>query len=170
MRPGIASDALVWSLPALAAFVLYARTLRFAFVWDDLDLIVRNAALHGPQWWGTLAQDFWQSTGGGTGMWRPLVTLSYRLHGVLSGWQPWAFHLGNVLEHTVATALLAKLALERGAPRPVAMAAGVVYATAPAMSESVAWVAGRPDALASLFTLAALVLARAQRARGTRSL
>ena len=170
MRPGIASDVLVWSLPALAAFVLYVRTLRFAFVWDDLDLIVRNAALQGPRWWGTLAQDFWQSTGGGTGMWRPLVTLSYRVDGVLSGWQPWAFHLGNVLAHAAATALLVKLALARGAPRPAAMAAGVVYATAPAMSESVAWIAGRTDTLASLLTLAALVLAREQRARGGRAL
>ena len=169
-RPGIASDTLVWMAPALAAFVLYARTLRFAFVWDDLDLIVRNAALQGPHWWATLAQDFWQSTGGGTGMWRPLVTLSYRIDGVLSGWQPWAFHLGNVLAHAAATALLAKLALARGAPRPVAIAAGLVYATAPAMSESVAWIAGRTDALASLFTLAALVFARTQRARGTRAL
>ena len=145
-RPGIASDTLVWMAPALAAFVLYARTLRFAFVWDDLDLIVRNAALQGPHWWATLAQDFWQSTGGGTGMWRPLVTLSYRIDGVLSGWQPWAFHLGNVLAHAAATALLAKLALARGAPRPVAIAAGLVYATAPA---AIATPRGAPRASAS---------------------
>jgi hypothetical protein len=89
----------VWALPALAALVLYARTLAYAFVWDDLDLIVRHAALHGPEWAHTLVEDFWASTGGGTGMWRPLVTLSYRVDGVLSGWQPWAFHLVNVLAH-----------------------------------------------------------------------
>ena len=39
---------LVWAVPALVALALYARTLRFAFVWDDLDLIVRNAALLDP--------------------------------------------------------------------------------------------------------------------------
>ncbi|HXJ70337.1 MAG TPA: hypothetical protein VNM39_15640, partial [Verrucomicrobiae bacterium] len=72
----------MWALPALAAVALYARTLGYAFVWDDLDLIVRHAALQGPAWPQTLVQDFWIATGGGTGMWRPLVTLSYRVDGV----------------------------------------------------------------------------------------
>src|SRR6185503_19262168 len=49
-------------------------------------------------------------------------------------------------------------------------AAGLVYASAPAMSESVAWVAGRTDAFAALFALAALLLARAHRERGPRAL
>jgi tetratricopeptide (TPR) repeat protein len=160
----------VWALPALAALALYARTLGYTFVWDDLDLIVRNAALQGPTWAHTLVQDFWASTGGGTGMWRPLVTLSYRMDGVLSGWRPWAFHLVNLLAHAAATALLARLALARGASRAAALAAGLVYASAPAMSESVAWIAGRTDAFAALLTLAALVLARAHRERGARSL
>jgi len=166
VRAGAA--AWVWVLPALAAFALYARTLGDAFVWDDLDLIVRHAALQGPAWARTLVQDFWVSTGGGTGMWRPLVTLSYRVDGVLSGWRPWTFHLGNVLAHAAATALLARLALARGASHGVALAAGLVYASAPAMNESVAWIAGRTDAFAALFTLAALTLARAHRARGAR--
>ena len=164
-----ASVAWVWVVPALAALALYARTLGYTFVWDDLDLIVRHAALQGPAWARTLVQDFWVSTGGGTGMWRPLVTLSYRVDGVLSGWQPWAFHLGNVLAHAAASALLARFALARGASRTVALAAGLVYASAPAMSESVAWIAGRTDAFASLWTLAALVLARAHRERGARA-
>jgi tetratricopeptide (TPR) repeat protein len=155
----------VWLVPALAALALYARTLSFTFVWDDLDLIVRNAALQGPDWARTLVQDFWASTGGGTGMWRPLVTLSYRVDGVLSGWRPWAFHLVNVLAHAGASALLARLSLARGLPRPAALAAGLVFATAPAMSESVAWIAGRTDAFATAFTLAAILLARAGRTR-----
>ena len=167
-QPGNA--AWVWALPALAAAALYARTLGYTFVWDDLDLIVRHAALRGPAWPQTLVQDFWIATGGGTGMWRPLVTLSYRVDGVLSGWQPWAFHLGNVLAHAVASALLARLALARGAPRGVSLAAGLVYASAPAMSEAVAWIAGRTDAFAALFTLAALLLARLHRERGSRVL
>jgi tetratricopeptide (TPR) repeat protein len=161
--------AWVWVLPAVAALALYARTLGYAFVWDDLDLVVRHAALHGPAWAQTLLQDFWVSTGGGTGMWRPLVTLSYRVDGVLSGWRPWMFHLGNVLAFAVATALLARLALARGATRTIAIVAALVYATAPAISESVAWIAGRTDAYAALFTLAALVLARAHREHGGRA-
>src|SRR5262245_55834595 len=113
------APAWVWALPALAVPALYARTLGFAFVWDDLDLIVRHAALQGPAWAPLLLRDFWASTGGGTGMWRPLVTLSYRVDGVLSGWRPWAFHLENVLAHAAAAAVLARLALARGASHGV---------------------------------------------------
>lgn len=160
-----ASAAATW-LPALTALLLYGRTLGFAFVWDDLDLVVRNAALQGEGWARLLAQDFWASTGGGTGMWRPLVTLSYRLDGVLSGWQPWSFHLANALAHAGACLLVARLAAARGAGQALALAAGLAYASAPALSEAVAWIAGRTDAFASLATLAALLLARRWRERG----
>ena len=156
-----------WLVPAAAALLLYARTLGYAFVWDDMDLVVRNAALQGADWARLLAQDFWRSTGGGTGMWRPWVTLSYRIDGALSGWQPWSFHLVNVLAHAASSALVAILARGRGVPAWAALGAGLVYATAPALSESTAWIAGRTDAFAALATLAALLCARAWRERAT---
>lgn len=158
-----------WLVPALVALALYARTLGSTFVWDDLDLIVRHAALHGSGWPRLLTQDFWQATGGGTGMWRPLVTLSYRVDGVLSGWQPWLYHLVNAVSLTTAAGLLARIALARALPAWAALAAGLVYATAPALSESTAWVAGRTDAFAALFTLVALLLARNARERRSRT-
>jgi len=148
------------------ALALYARTIGFAFVWDDLDLVVRNAALQGEGWPRLLLQDFWQSTGGGTGMWRPLVTASYRLDGMLSGWQPWLFHLVNTLAHAAAAVLVARLAAARGAGATQAALAGLVYASAPALSEAAAWIAGRTDAFASLAALAALLLARRWRVSG----
>src|SRR5262245_34336778 len=116
-------------LPALAALLLYARTVGFAFVWDDLDLVVRNTALQESGWARLLLRDFWESTGGGTGMWRPLVTLSYRVDGVLSNWQPALFHAVNALVHALSSSLVAHLARARGLRLPVAIAAGVVFAT-----------------------------------------
>lgn len=47
---------------------LYARTVGYTFVWDDLDLVVRNTALHESGWATLLLRDFWESTGGGIGM------------------------------------------------------------------------------------------------------
>jgi len=159
-----------WALliPACAALLLYARTIGFAFVWDDLDLVVRNTALHENGWAQLLWRDFWDSTGGGTGMWRPLVTLSFRLDGVISHWQPWAFHLVNALVHTASAALVARLALARRFGVPAAMAAGLVFATAPALSESVAWVAGRTDAFLVMATLLGLLAAGRWRETGSR--
>lgn len=155
-----------WVTPGLAAALLYAVTAGFTFVWDDLDLIVRNTALHGPGWTALLTQDFWQSTGGGTGMWRPLVTASYRLDWLLGGGSPAVFHMVNVIAHLLAALLLVRLAHERGLPPIASFAAGMCYATAPAMSEAVAWIAGRTDAFVALFSLAALLLARRWRVRG----
>ncbi|MCE9626926.1 MAG: tetratricopeptide repeat protein [Candidatus Eisenbacteria bacterium] len=155
-----------WLTPGLAAVLLYAITAGFAFVWDDLDLIVRNTALHGPGWTALLMQDFWQSTGGGTGMWRPLVTASYRLDWLLGGGSPAQFHMVNVVAHLIASLLVVKLASERGLPPIAGFAAGMFYATAPALSEAIAWIAGRTDAFVALFTLAALLLARRWRAGG----
>ena len=155
-------------VPALAALLLYARTIGFTFVWDDLDLVVRNTALQESGWAKLLLRDFWDSTGGGTGMWRPLVTLSFRVDGVLSHWQPWAFHTVNALVHTASAALVARLALARGLGMPTALAAGLVFATAPALAESVAWVAGRTDAFLVLATLLALLAAGRWRESGSR--
>ena len=163
-----AHEVWVWLVPMLTALALYARTLGFAFVWDDFDLIVRNAALQGPDWTALLAQDFWQSTGGGTGMWRPLVTLSYRIDGVLGGWQPWNFHAVNLLLHAVSAALVARLARARGLRAPAALAAGVVFATAPALCEPVAWIAGRTDGIVVLATLLVLLAAARWRESGAR--
>lgn len=162
-------DGWLLLLPAVAVLLLYARTIGFAFVWDDLDLIVRNAALQGPDWTSLLARDFWQSTGGGTGMWRPWVTLSYRVDGVLSGWQPWSFHLVNVLAHAACATLVAGLARARGIGVVGAVGAGLVFATAPALSEATAWIAGRTDLFAALGTLGALLLARRWRAGDARA-
>jgi tetratricopeptide (TPR) repeat protein len=156
-------------VPALAVLLLYARSIGFMFVWDDLDLVVRNTALHESGWAKLLLRDFWESTGGGTGMWRPLVTLSFRVDGVLSQWQPWAFHAVNVLVHTASAALVARLALARGLGVRTAMAAGLVFATAPALAESVAWVAGRTDAFLVLATLVALLAAGRWRMSGSRT-
>ena len=154
-------------LPALAVFALYLRTLGHAFVWDDLDLIVRNAALRGPDWSRLLLQDYWQPTGGGTGMWRPLVTLSFRLDGLWTGWQPWGFHLVNVVLHAASSVLLMRLALERGLPRAPALLAGLAFASAPALCEPVAWIAGRTDLLVVFGSLVALLAAARWRARAS---
>jgi len=160
---------LAWVVPALAALLLYAKTIGFTFVWDDLDLVVRNTALHESGWAKLLLRDFWDSTGGGTGMWRPLVTLSFRVDGVLSQWQPWAFHAVNALVHTASAALVARLALARRLGVPAAIAAGLVFATAPSLAESVAWVAGRTDAFLVLATLVALLAAGRWRESGSRT-
>ena len=79
LRPVIAL-----AVPAAAALALYAVTVGFSFVWDDIDLIVHNGFLHAGRWDRLLFADYWAWNGGGTGMWRPLVMASFRMNDVFA--------------------------------------------------------------------------------------
>ncbi|MEO5988456.1 MAG: hypothetical protein ABIU54_02740 [Candidatus Eisenbacteria bacterium] len=147
---------------------MYLPTRAFGFVWDDLELIVGNIFLHEGRWDRLLAADYWVSTGRSSGMWRPLVMASYRLDGVLSGFTPAHFHMVNAMLHALASSLVAVLALELGAGGFVAAAVGLFFATAPAASESVAWISGRTDLLCGLFAFLAVILERRARGGGRR--
>jgi tetratricopeptide (TPR) repeat protein len=157
-------------LPSAAtALLVYLPCIRFGFVRDDRELIAENPFLHSPAFLGQLlASDFWASTGGNSGLWRPLILLSYWLDGRLSGWSPAWFHAANVLAHAATSGLLAALVLAAGAGRTAALVAGLWFAVMPAHVESVAWIAGRTDVYSALFGLLALGLDARARARGRR--
>src|SRR5256885_1864805 len=106
--PACAAVALLATLPCI-------RTLGFAFVLDDLHLIVHNPFLREP--WSPLAafaHDFWHGTPYGAVYYRPLVVGSFALNGRLLGWGPAGYHLVNVLLHAANSVLLLLLARRVG--------------------------------------------------------
>jgi tetratricopeptide (TPR) repeat protein len=143
--------ALLLALAGLiAGIVLYAPAMRGEFVLDDLTLPL--AAGDGPH---PLA-GWWEGT-------RPVLMLSYRLNGMLFGTAPAAYHAVNLLIH-VANACLVLLVLrallERagwsGRRLRLAAAAGaLVFLVHPLQTESVSYIAGRSESLASFFMLLA---------------
>jgi tetratricopeptide (TPR) repeat protein len=161
MNAGSARSLLHGAWPVLAvavlAFLLYLPTLGATFVWDDLDLIVRNRDLHAFEWWKLATTDYWHATGGGTGMWRPLVILSFAVDGAISHFDPAWFHLVNALAYSASAAALTLLARRWSGSAVAAIVAGAWFALLPAHAEAVAWIAGRTDVFATLFTLLALL-------------
>jgi tetratricopeptide (TPR) repeat protein len=156
------------AVPALVALVLYAPSLSLGFVRDDHGLIEGHVALReGPaQVARALLSDFHAGTGGGSGKWRPWVTLSYAVDGALGGWRPPWFHASNVIAHALASACVGLLVVQSGVAVPIALLAGTAFAVMPAHVEPVAWIAARTDLLAGLFMCAALWLdGRRRRAR-----
>lgn len=145
-------------VPAILVLAFYAPALRYEFVWDDERLIENNALLRSVQgllW--ALRSDFWMTVGEhASGFWRPLITLSYAVDGVLFRWQPWGFHLMNLLAAAGVASLVTLLAMRLGAGRWPAVAAGAWFALMPHHIESTAWVAGRTDLYTALFFLLAL--------------
>jgi hypothetical protein len=111
-----------------------------------------------------LSSDFWSSTGADSGLWRPLILLSYWIDGRLGGWLPTWFHVVNLISHALATAAFALLLGELGAGALAVWLAALWFAIMPVHVESVAWISGRTDVWCALFGLLALWMHE----RGTR--
>lgn len=156
--------SVVWALALLPVIAAYANATLVGFMWDDHVLIEQNEAiheLHGPL--AYLSSTFWQHAflyGEGHAFYRPLVNFSFALDWQWGGGQAVAFHLTNVLLHLAVVSLVFVLALERGASTLASGVTAALFGTAPRLTESVTWVVGRTDVLATLGVLSALWCSR----------
>ena len=106
-----------------------------------------------------LENDFWGTPlndSGSHGSYRPLCVLTFRLNYLLGGFQPWGYHLVNVLLHCLATVLLVKLArqvLPKSKSSVGPAITGLLFAAHPIHTEAVAGVVGRADLAACNFYL-----------------
>jgi len=154
------------------SLALFAGAVGAGFHWDD-ELLFRSwlPYLEGP---GSLFSPSREIPHFTFQYFRPLVLASYVVDEKLAAglFSPEAreqgrrvfFHLTPVLLHVACTALVFLLAarLGRGAgrretsPRWVAFAAAVLFATHPIHVETVAWIVGRSDSIATLLGLGSL--------------
>jgi len=143
-----AAQAALLTAVALAA---YLPALAGSFHFDDFNVIVDNAQVHGLRAW-------WQSMPGI----RALLKLSYALNWTVSP-APFGFHAVNVLIHCVNVLLVHALVRQVAgdcAERTrsvLPLAAALLFALHPAQTEAVSYVAGRSVSMMALFYLAALL-------------
>lgn len=141
------------------AALMYATTLGHGFVWDD-PISVHSWLPALRSWWacffppGNIPQfpsDYY----------RPLQLLSYRVDHAIGDGAPWAFHLTAVVLHVVATVFVFHTGFRlfgRGSTAWwAALWAAALFAVHPIHSESVAWMAARPDVMVTCAGLAALL-------------
>jgi len=148
---------------ALLAFFAFASVLpgaRFAF--DDHVLIEKNQLLHrGDVWWKAFGRDYFETSesAGGSGYYRPVAVMfdatDIRVWG---RYRIWGYHATNLVLHTAASLAVAPALVALGATPPVAWIAAAFFAVHPSHAESVAFVSGRGDVLAGLWTFVALAL------------
>ncbi len=158
-----------WWLPLLAAGLAYLVAPTAALVWDDQILVTQQ--LPSFQSFADVLQP-----PAGIPQWsypyyRPVVVVTYLLDAWLFG--PGSAigpHAMNVLYHVLTTlfvGLLARRLLGRsGEGELAAIAAATLFAVHPIHTESVSWVAGRSDLLATLLLVPALHLALRWRDEG----
>lgn len=155
-RDGVLAAAVVALVMAI-----YAPALGGGFVFDDQALIERHPDVVQMAPLGRyFGQMFWANPefDESPAFYRPLVILSYAVQHAVSGPNPLAYHLWNVLLHALNAVLLFALCRRVGADAAASLLYALLFASLPRLSESVAWVSGRTDLSAGLAILAALLL------------
>jgi len=148
---------IVFFIFLLAVFCAYGSTLGGAFIWDDKALVRDNALVTGPFSWsrvfGTELYQGWRAN-----YYRPLVTVSFALNGIVGRFQPFGYHLANLLLHFFV-GCLAYLFLSRMTGRVfLSFAAVLIFLVHPLHGQVVSYISGRADSLAALFIFLALLL------------
>ena len=148
-------------LPLLLSLGVWSSSFSNGFVWDDHVLIEKNVAnLSSFSFSSIFGQDFWttETDAGSSNYYRPLVTLSYVIDYALFGVSSSGFHVTNVILHSLNVALLFFLLTELALPLAVCAAGAALFAVHPALAESVAWVSGRTDLVATTWILLCILV------------
>ena len=139
------------------------------FVYDDIDVIEHGDVIHDPsEVWNlfrthamyispehreeTLLVDTY----------RPVTLVSFMWDSAISGRDPWAYHLTNLVMHLLCTLLMFLFVKELlGAERwPFALFAATWFALTPHPSSAHIWINGRSDLFCTAFGLAGILLWR----------
>jgi protein O-mannosyl-transferase len=156
--------AAVILLPALVAVIVYSNSLHGGFVYDDRVLVTENSAVRDLSALGLhdifTHQDYTKYSP----HYLPIRVLSYALDYKYWKFNPFGFHLTNLLLQVTNVILVALVVMviagsggaENGRVKWLAGgAAALLFTTHPLMSESVAWISGRKDLLSTGFSLGA---------------
>ncbi len=158
---------LLLGLSLLAA--AYANALAVPFVWDDHGLIEENpVVLQTEAWKQVFHASFWAlpHRSAANSYYRPLTIASFVSDAKLFGVTPKGFHITNLFLHFVNCILLFALVRRTGAPAYSACLALLLFGAMPRLTESVTWISGRTDLLATMGAAFAILLYRPQASAG----
>lgn len=141
-------------LLAVALTLAYFNSFQGAFQFDDYNVIVNNAVVHG---WSAWLTDLPHGI-------RPLLKLTYTLNWTM-GWGVFGFHLFNLAVHAgntfliygISVRILRELTAEVSRPGTQQMAAfltALLFAIHPVQTEAITYICGRSTSLMAFFYLA----------------
>ena len=138
---------------------IYLPAAQAGFVWDDSIMRELRAVSTWRGIWDLWFNPVAAYLEGGTrkeGHYWPLLYTTFWLEHKLWGFSPVGYHIVNILIHFANTVLLWRLLARLALPGAWFVAA--VFAVHPLHVESVAWIMGRKDMLATLFCLVSLLM------------
>ncbi|KAF0697728.1 Aste57867_11614 [Aphanomyces stellatus] len=159
---------------ACVALATFANSLAAGFVWDDRAAILTNLDIRtdGPfSAWDLFRHDFWGTlltSPSSHKSFRPFTVLTFRLNYALSGFDPWGYHMTNVLLHVASSVLVVvsgravctyhdSTEKHGSTLRRAPVFAGLIFAVHPIHCDSVASIVGRADVLCTLVSLLAFL-------------
>ena len=134
----------------LVCLVAYANIYGNRFLWDDLDLIVKNYEIRSLF---PLSKFIFSTS---TIPQRPVMNFSFALDFGLWGLNPAGYHLTQILLHTLNSVAVMLLLLRLLGSRQAAFFAGLLFALHPVHSEAVTAFLGRSELLMAFFGLLAV--------------
>ncbi len=156
------------------AFVAYSGSLSNGFVYDDEPQIMQNPFILNPHLWLRIfTGSAWSFLGAAfqTSFYRPLQFFSYWLIYRLTGPNPAAFHLFNLLLYAATVWVVFRLGSELLKSALAAFVGALLWALHPLHVEAVAWISALPDVgFGFLYLLAFLLFLRAEKAARGRAL
>ena len=150
------TNAVTWLcalVPVAATVAVRANAFGYGFIWDDPLVLQQLRAIHG------LGDLFVLPEAIPKFYYRPLIFLTFLADRALGGEAPFWFHTTVIVADAVATLLVFLIArrLLGVAFTIEAGLAALLFAVHPIHVESVVWIAGRSDVIATVFMLAALL-------------
>ncbi len=140
---------------------VYANSLNNGFHFDDEHSLTANPAVRRigniPAF---LTDPGLFSRDPGSGMYRPLVLISYTLTYAVAGYSGPAFHAVNVIVHALVVLLAAALLRQVYGDARAALLGGLLLAVHPLASEPVNYISSRSESMAAAGYVAAVLLHR----------
>jgi tetratricopeptide (TPR) repeat protein len=142
---------------AVVGALLFAESLRFGYVLDDVWIVETDQRLQDPFYFLEVWWQPWWEWGSAKGESRPLTSLSFWAHMQLHGPNPFWPHVVNVLLFSTLCYLVAQLAA-RWLERPwAAWPVGLLFAAHPLHVEAVTNLVGRAETLSAIFFVLTLL-------------
>ncbi len=149
---------------ALTTLLMYWQGVYYDYVqWDEGAYIVQNPRIYSLN----LDNVYWMFTAIHAAVWAPVLWLSYAIDYQISSLNPFAYHLNNIILHTLNSIWIFFITLFLLKIKPIATfstkhihlaaaIAALLFAIHPQHVEPVMWIASRKDVLSLFFILATI--------------
>lgn len=141
-------------------FLVYVRSLSFGFTYfDDNVLILDNLFFlrNINNFFKAFAIEVFHILHSSAAYYRPLLTISYMFDALISGNNPFFYHLTNLLIHLLNSVLVFIFLNKLKIKKDISFFWSVIFAVHPVLVQAVVWLPGRNDSLLTLFVLSAFI-------------